>query len=88
MTLEVLPATAERWEDLRAVLQPRKSAHTCWCMAWRLTTGDYGRMTADERGEHLRSLVEVADPPPASSATSTGRWPAGATSPLASTWTA
>ncbi|MFF8258575.1 GNAT family N-acetyltransferase [Streptomyces virginiae] len=64
MSLEVRPATADLWDDVRRVLQPKKSAHTCWCMAWRLTTGDYGRMTAEERGEHLRTLTEKADPPP------------------------
>ncbi|MFE2362919.1 GNAT family N-acetyltransferase [Streptomyces virginiae] len=64
MSLEVRPATADLWDDVRQVLQPKKSAHTCWCMAWRLTTGDYGRMTAEERGEHLRTLTEKADPPP------------------------
>ncbi|MER5870733.1 GNAT family N-acetyltransferase [Streptomyces sp. NPDC002044] len=64
MSLEVRPATADLWDDVRKVLQPKKSAHTCWCMAWRLSTGDYGRMTADERGEHLRTLAEKADPPP------------------------
>ncbi|PWK69393.1 acetyltransferase (GNAT) family protein [Streptomyces sp. CG 926] len=64
MSLEVRPATADLWDDIRQVLQPKKSAHTCWCMAWRLSTGDYGRLTADERGEHLRGLMEKADPPP------------------------
>ncbi|MFG2336355.1 GNAT family N-acetyltransferase [Streptomyces yangpuensis] len=64
MSLEVRPATADLWDDVRKVLQPKKSAHTCWCMAWRLSTGDYGRMTAEERGEHLRNLTEKADPPP------------------------
>ncbi|WP_423832805.1 N-acetyltransferase family protein [Streptomyces manipurensis] len=64
MSLEVRPATADLWDDVRTVLQPKKSAHTCWCMAWRLTTGEYGRMTAEERGEHLRTLTEKADPPP------------------------
>ncbi|WP_030759168.1 GNAT family N-acetyltransferase [Streptomyces sp. NRRL F-2664] len=64
MSLEVRPATADLWDDVKKVLQPKKSAHTCWCMAWRLTTGDYGRMSAEERGEHLRTLAEKADPPP------------------------
>ncbi|MBZ9594418.1 MULTISPECIES: GNAT family N-acetyltransferase [Streptomyces] len=64
MSLEVRPATADLWDDVRKVLQPKQSAHTCWCMAWRLSTGDYGRMTAQERGEHLRNLTEKADPPP------------------------
>ncbi|APU39070.1 MULTISPECIES: GNAT family N-acetyltransferase [unclassified Streptomyces] len=64
MSLEVRPATADLWDDVRKVLQPKPSAHTCWCMAWRLSTGDYGRMTAQERGEHLRTLTEKADPPP------------------------
>ncbi|MEU6309517.1 GNAT family N-acetyltransferase [Streptomyces sp. NPDC047014] len=64
MSLEVRPATADLWDDVRLVLQPKKSAHTCWCMAWRLSTGEYGRMSAEERGEHLRTLTEKADPPP------------------------
>ncbi|MFD6416133.1 GNAT family N-acetyltransferase [Streptomyces sp. NPDC060194] len=57
MSWEVLPATAERWDDVRAVLQPRPSKHTCWCMAWRLSTGEYGRLSAEERGAHLKSLA-------------------------------
>lgn len=48
-------------------------------MAWRLSTGDYGRLTADERGEHLRGLMEKADPPPGVLGFLDGEVAAGAT---------
>ncbi|MFF4604365.1 GNAT family N-acetyltransferase [Streptomyces sp. NPDC001339] len=63
MTIEIRPATATRWDDVKAVLQPRPSKHTCWCMAWRLSTGEYGKLTAEQRGDHLKSLTSC-DPAP------------------------
>ncbi|MFC4061531.1 GNAT family N-acetyltransferase [Planomonospora corallina] len=63
MPVEIHPAVAQRWDDLRTVLCPTENRQTCWCMAWRLTTADYNRRTAEERGAVMRGLVD-GDPPP------------------------
>jgi GNAT superfamily N-acetyltransferase len=61
--VEVHPATAERWDDLRAVLDPAGSGQACWCLAYRLTSGEFGRMDGAARRARMRELVR-ADPAP------------------------
>ncbi|MFN3865451.1 MAG: GNAT family N-acetyltransferase [Demequina sp.] len=40
-TFVVRPATADRWEDVRAVLGPTSlDTPACWCLAVRLSAGD------------------------------------------------
>lgn len=63
MPVEIHPANAQRWADLRTVLCPTENRQTCWCLAWRLTTAEYNRRTADERGAVMRALADD-DPPP------------------------
>jgi GNAT superfamily N-acetyltransferase len=61
--LEIHPATAERWDDLRAVLNPAGNPHTCWCLAYRLSSGEFGHMDGAVREARMWALVE-ADPAP------------------------
>jgi GNAT superfamily N-acetyltransferase len=61
--LEVCPATAERWDDLRTILNPTGQPHTCWCLAYRLTSGEFGHMDGAERESRMRALVH-GDPAP------------------------
>ena len=53
-----MPATPERIDDVVAVLNP-----ACMCQYWRLTSGEYGRSTADARRAAL--LAQLAETPPA-----------------------
>lgn len=60
LAMDVHPATADRWGDLQAVLNPAGKEPHCWCTYWRLSSGEY--RTA--RGEDtMRALVED-DPAP------------------------
>ncbi|MBB5789954.1 GNAT family N-acetyltransferase [Jiangella mangrovi] len=62
--VRVHPATPDRWDDLRALLSPRgEGADACWCLAWRLPSGEFGRMAGPDREDRLRELV-AAEPPP------------------------
>lgn len=61
--LQIRPATGERWDDLRTVLNPAGSAQCCWCLAYRLPSGEFGRMDGAEREARMRELVD-ADPAP------------------------
>ncbi|MFW7414632.1 GNAT family N-acetyltransferase [Demequina sp. SO4-18] len=39
--IAVVPATQERWQDVRAILGPKSlDTPACWCLAMRLSAGD------------------------------------------------
>jgi hypothetical protein len=42
MTLEVLPATAERFDDVATLLGGGDNG--CWCLYWRLASGEFNRV--------------------------------------------
>lgn len=57
--LTVLPATADRFDDVARLLNPRDRPQACWCMHWRMPPkGD-----PDRRPEYLRELA-AQDPAP------------------------
>lgn len=64
MTIEVHPATADRFEDVAALLRPkREDAPSCWCLAFRLSSGEFNSLTAAQRPERVRALC-AGDPSP------------------------
>ncbi len=60
MALEVVPATAARFDDVATVLAGR-GGKACWCLYWRLTSGEYDRVS--DRPGKVRELL-AADPAP------------------------
>lgn len=60
--MEIHPATAARWDDLRTVLNPRGHPNACWCLSWRLPSGEFGSRH-EPREPKMRALVE-GDPAP------------------------
>ncbi|MBG6191077.1 GNAT superfamily N-acetyltransferase [Arthrobacter sp. CAN_A212] len=64
MDLEVHPATAERFDDVASLLRPRrKDAAACWCLAFRLTSGEFNSLTPAQQPERLRELCRHTPPP-------------------------
>lgn len=64
MTLTVLPATAERFDDLATVLAPRNpDTVACWCLTYRLSPRENRALGARERPEHVRRLCAREVPP-------------------------
>jgi GNAT superfamily N-acetyltransferase len=54
----VVPATPDRFDDVIAVLNP-----ACACQYWRMTSGEYGRSSQEERYAALRAqLAETPAP--------------------------
>jgi GNAT superfamily N-acetyltransferase len=60
--VEVVPATAERWDDIAAILGG-DGERGCWCQYWRLSAGDYSRTRGADRPNQLRRLTS-GDPAP------------------------
>lgn len=58
--VEIRPATASRWSDLRRVLNPNDNPRHCWCLSWRLSSSEF---RAAQGGERMRELM-AADPAP------------------------
>jgi GNAT superfamily N-acetyltransferase len=59
MSLLVVPATADRFGDVAALLAPRNpDAPACWCLYYRCTSSQFSKLRGPERPAALRSLCE------------------------------
>lgn len=57
MTIEVHPATAARFDDVRTMIGPRNPAATvCWCLSHRLDARTNRALAGPARGEFVREL--------------------------------
>jgi GNAT superfamily N-acetyltransferase len=61
-TVEVVPATPDRWSDVRDVLDG-SGEQGCWCQAWRGLDAK-ARSGGRSRPELLRQQMEGGPPPP------------------------
>jgi GNAT superfamily N-acetyltransferase len=61
-TLRVVPATADRWDDVRKLLDG-DGEQGCWCQAWRGTDAK-ALSGGKSRPERLRQQMESGPPPP------------------------
>ncbi|MCA5893506.1 GNAT family N-acetyltransferase [Isoptericola sp. NEAU-Y5] len=55
--MRILPATADRFDDVVTLLNPRGREEACWCLHWRLPPPGV------ERQDHLRGLA-AGEPAP------------------------
>ena len=53
MRVEVHPATADRFADVTVAL----GGQPCWCLYYRLSSGEYSRTSAEARAEFMRERV-------------------------------
>jgi GNAT superfamily N-acetyltransferase len=61
VSLEIHPATADRWQDLAALFGRSGAFSNCWCTWWRQTSADFSH-GVQERGAGNRSLMhEIVD---------------------------
>lgn len=60
MGIVVLPATAERFDDVAVMLGPKKSpdASVCWCLSHRLDSRTNRELVGPARGAYVRALCE------------------------------
>jgi GNAT superfamily N-acetyltransferase len=64
VSLEIHPATADRFDDVATLLAPKDAdAPACWCLYFRLSSGDFGRVKGAERRETMRRLTGAPDAP-------------------------
>lgn len=65
MTLDVVPATADRWPDAVEVMGVRGDPSRCWCQYFRLRGKQWSAATADANREGLRAQIcGTGGPPP------------------------
>lgn len=64
MTVEVHPATADRFDDVASLLAPKTpGAGACWCLSPRLASSELSALGAEGRPARMRQLCGE-DPPP------------------------
>ncbi len=56
MSLRVVPATSDRWEDLLQLFGPSGAYSNCWCTWWILSAKEWDTTPAMERRSLLESL--------------------------------
>ena len=57
MTIEVAPATADRFDDVAIMLGPKRpDATVCWCLSHRVDAKTNRQLMGPARGEYVRSL--------------------------------
>ncbi len=57
MTIEVAPATADRFDDVAVMLGPKRpDATVCWCLSHRVDARTNRELLGPARGEYVRSL--------------------------------
>lgn len=56
-TIEIFPASAERWDDLEKLFGPHGAFGNCWCMYWRLKRSDFSKMSGDEKKAAMKTLT-------------------------------
>jgi GNAT superfamily N-acetyltransferase len=63
-SIEVHPATEDRFGDVRTVLEPKsKSPQACWCLTYRLSSAENSMLRGEARPARLRDLCGQAPPP-------------------------
>ncbi|WP_265523585.1 GNAT family N-acetyltransferase [Oerskovia flava] len=60
---EVRPATADRFDDVAAVLSPTGNPRACWCLAYREPSPADRRRLDDDRGAYVRELTARSPAP-------------------------
>ena len=61
--IEIAPLTPDRWGDLEALFGPRGACGGCWCMYFRLTSGEYAKGSGAGNRRAFRSLVKRGEEP-------------------------
>jgi len=61
--LRVVPATADRWDDLESLFGPRGACAGCWCMYPRLRGAEYKAGSGEGHRRRLQNLVRRGPPP-------------------------
>jgi hypothetical protein len=60
MSIEVVPATVDRFDDLAGIIGPsRPGAPACWCLSCRLDSHEHGLLrTEAQRRDRMRRMTE------------------------------
>jgi GNAT superfamily N-acetyltransferase len=64
-TLDIVPLTPDRWEDVATLFGEGGDPKSCWCMFWRLRSKDWSFANTAETKKGFHQLVnENRDPAP------------------------
>jgi GNAT superfamily N-acetyltransferase len=62
--IKVVPATDDRFDDVRAVLAPKSNAaQACWCLTYRISGKENSELRGEARPLRLRSLCREGHAP-------------------------
>jgi GNAT superfamily N-acetyltransferase len=59
VTIEVVPATSDRFDDVAAVIGPKSpTSSVCWCLSHRLDAKTNTSLVGPARGDYVRELCQ------------------------------
>jgi GNAT superfamily N-acetyltransferase len=62
--VEVYPATESRFDDVAAILAPKKrDAPVCWCLSYRVPNSEYRRLSGANRPDRLQRFTREEPAP-------------------------
>lgn len=56
------PVTPDRWDDLVRLFEGHGNPGYCWCMRWRLSSGEFRKLDSAGRKEAMRTAVRSGAP--------------------------
>lgn len=60
--VEYRAVSAENWQDLAHFFESNGNPNYCWCMRWRLRSGDFGKLKSADRRQRLHRSVHANTP--------------------------
>ena len=61
--IEFVAATPDRWKDIEKLFGERGACGGCWCMAWRLTAGEFRANKGEKNKAKFRTMVKKGREP-------------------------
>jgi len=55
--IEIVPATGERWADIKTLFGARGACQGCWCMFWRIARAGFAKASGAGNRAALQELV-------------------------------
>lgn len=63
LQLEIQPLTEERWSDLETLFGTHGAYGNCWCMWWRLSSAEFGRLSGGQKRQALLDITTAGAVP-------------------------
>ncbi len=61
--INYLPVKKDRWKDFEKLFGERGACGGCWCMAWRLTSSNFGKQKGEKNKKSIKKIINNNEVP-------------------------